>query len=152
MSGICWTFPSTAVTSLSAVSEEVPVPAKSVKLLLMFDRFPFRLSIWAVRVFRPVKKAEPFDVTFPLRRSSTNIAVEHPRWFIAGPKLLTFEKPELVAFYHRLRLQGSYKEPGSKPLLASRARIWCTAHLLPSGSTWKGSSEGMCNSSIEKAR
>ena len=44
-------------------------------------------------VTSPVKKADPLLVTFPFNKSSKNIALAHPRFFIAGPKVDTFAKP-----------------------------------------------------------
>ena len=79
-----------------AVSESLPPPVavKSLKLLLIKERFPSRLFNCALKVFKPVKKADPLLVTLPLSKSSTKMADAHPKLLIAGPKVLTFAKPD----------------------------------------------------------
>lgn len=106
MSGICWTAVRMLLVLVSAVSETLPPPVevKSEKFPLILDKLVLRLPSCAERVFRPVKKADPLEVTLPLSRSSTKMAAEQPRLLIAGPKVLTLVKPmNIIKIYHKLR-------------------------------------------------
>ena len=83
------------MTSLRAFSDEVPLSMRLERAVLILLRLLSRFLIYVTRVLSPVKKEDPFVVTFPFKRSSIRIAVEQPRWLIAGPKVLTLEMPIL---------------------------------------------------------
>jgi hypothetical protein len=55
------------------------------KLLLMFVRFPLRLTSCVENCLRPTQKELPFRVTFPLSRSSVKMAVEQAKLVKTGP-------------------------------------------------------------------
>ena len=137
---------------MRAVSDEVPVPLRSVRFPSMLLRLLLRLLIYALRVLSPVKKDDPLVVTLPFKRSSIKMADEQPRFLIAGPKVLTFVKPILYINYHKLKHLMSHKEPLSEPLLANKVSILSIANLQPFGSIWRDSSMDMCNSSTRRAR
>ena len=93
--GICLMSISLLEMSVLAVSEEVPVPAKSLKLVLIVPKLLLRLLSCDKRVFSPVKKVvvEPLVVALPLSTSSTKRAVAQPMLPMDGPKVDTFMKP-----------------------------------------------------------
>lgn len=84
---------------------EVPLEAlaRSLKAVLIVERFPLRWFKLLDKVLRPVKKEVPLSVTLPFNKSSVKIAKEQLKFWKEGPTFEADEKPILLHNYHSMK-------------------------------------------------
>lgn len=81
---------------------EVPLEGlvRSLKAVLIVERFPLSLFRLLEKVLRPVKKEVPLVVTLPFNKSSVKIANEQLKFWKEGPTFEADENPILSLNYH----------------------------------------------------